>query len=63
MKKTLLTGRVAAENVPPELEKRVIAMAEKEMCSRSVVIRKALNEALPDDGREIDFFYKKALQR
>jgi len=54
--------RVAADNVPEELIKRLSGFCEREMISESVAIRHALNDKLPP-LKEVSVFYNKALQK
>jgi len=63
MQDNILTGRAATENMPEQLERRLIATAEKEMVGKSAIIRKCLNEGLMPWNEEADFFYKQALQK
>lgn len=58
-----LTGRAATENMPPELEKRLVATAQREMVGKSAIIRKCLNEGLMPWSADAEFFYKQALQK
>ncbi len=57
-----ITTRVAAENVPEEIKKRLIGKAEMEMVGESAVIRKILDDNLPPFS-EVEFFYNRALQK
>lgn len=54
--------RVAADNVPEELMKRLAGYCEREMISESVAIRFALNDLLPP-LEEVKIFYEQALQK
>jgi hypothetical protein len=54
--------RVAADNIPENLMKRLMGKAEMEMVSESAIIRKILTENLPA-LEDVEVFYFKALQK
>lgn len=54
--------RVAADNVPEELMKRLIGASERDMVGVSAEVRKCLDEALPP-FKQVKKFYDIAVQK
>jgi hypothetical protein len=55
-------GRIAVDNIPLELIKRLIGAAEKDMVGISAKVRQVLDETLPPLG-EVKNFYVRAIQK
>ena len=57
-----LNTRVAADNIPEELMKRLMGTAERDMLSVSDIVRKSLNESLPP-LQQVKKFYHVSAQK
>ena len=56
-----LSTRVAADNIPEDIQMRLIGAAERDMVSMSAIVRKALDESLPP-LKQVTKFYLRAVQ-